>query len=164
MLLGVVCAIAHGAALPLLMLYFGELTNGFIFQDISSRIAQNISEIENLTDIDCDSVFNFTVDGTTFVGATITSVIQSFSNSSFPNAECLLGDAFIGQINVYVYAFIGIAVGVLIAATLQIFTFQFAAERQVYKIRVRYYRAIMRQDILWFDSHPTGELVNRLSE
>lgn len=163
MLLGVFCSMVHGAALPILMLFFGQLTDSFIYHDISLGLAQNVSNQTGM-DVNCTSVFNYTVASVTFTDATITSIFQITSNSSFPDVECLLGDAFLSEIDMTVIAFVGIAVIVLVAATLQIFTFQFAAERQVHKIRLRYYRAIMRQDIAWFDSNPTGELVNRLSE
>jgi ABC-type multidrug transport system fused ATPase/permease subunit len=164
MLLGFVCAVGHGAALPLLMLYFGDLTNSFIFHEISSDIAQNVSSQAGIGDIDCDTVFNYTFGDTTVQDTTITMILQSIPDAGFEDAECLLGGDFISSVNTSVFAFIGIALAVVVVATLQIATFQIAAERQVYKIRVLYYRAILRQDIAWFDENPTGELVNRLSE
>lgn len=163
MLLGALCAIAHGAALPLLMRYFGQIINTLIFQDISSRFARDISNQTGM-EINCSSVFNYTLGNLTLTDTTITSIFQDIPGSGFPNAECLLGDEFISQVDIIVLIFVGIAVGVLVVATLQVFTYQFAAERQVYKIRTLYYRAILRQDIAWFDTNPTGELVNRLSE
>ena len=42
--------------------------------------------------------------------------------------------------------------------------YQLAAERQVYKIRLLFYQAILRQNIGWFDSNPSGELSSRLTE
>lgn len=164
MLLGFLCAVAHGTALPLLMLYFGFLTDGFISQEISSTAAQNISNLTGLSNINCSSVFNLTVGNLTFVDTTITSVLRSSLDPALENFECLLDAEFISEINIIVLAFVGIAGGVMILSALQIATFQFTAERQVYKIRIRYYRAIMRQEIAWFDANPTGALVNRLSE
>ena len=162
MILGTISAMAHGAALPLLMLYFGDLSDSFIFQDISSRFAQNISN--NGTEINCSSVFNYTVENVTFMDVNITYILRNIPNANFPDVRCVLGDEFISEINITVFIILGIAAAVMILAGLQISSFQVAAERQVYKIRVRYFRAIMRQDIAWFDSNPTGELVNRLSE
>ena len=162
MLLGFLCAVGHGIALPLLMLFFGNLTDSFIYHEISSDIAQNVSNQTGIMDINCGSVFNFTAGNSTFTS--ITMILESFEVAGFEDVECLLGGDFISDINASVFAFIGIAIGVAILATLQISTYQFAAERQVYKIRVRYYRAILRQDIAWFDANPTGALVNRLSE
>lgn len=162
MLLGTVAAIAHGTALPLLMLYFGDLTDNFINQEASSALARDISNVTGMA-INCSSVFNFPVNNTFIIRDTdIMSILQF--NSRLNNPKCLLGDTFFEAININVYIFLGIALGVLIGAMLEISTFQVAAERQVYKIRLKYYRSLVRQNIAWFDENPTGELVNRLSE
>ncbi len=85
------------------------------------------------------------------------------SSDILSNFECLIGDDFIRDINTTVFIFVAIAATVMIAGIVQVATFQWSSERQVHKIRLRYYRAIMRQDIAWFDANPTGELVSRLS-
>uniref|UniRef100_A0A1X7TB27 ABC transmembrane type-1 domain-containing protein n=1 Tax=Amphimedon queenslandica TaxID=400682 RepID=A0A1X7TB27_AMPQE len=41
---------------------------------------------------------------------------------------------------------------------------QLACERQVYKIRLAYYRAVLHQDIGWFDLNASGELTSRLND
>ena len=38
-----------------------------------------------------------------------------------------------------------------------------AAERMAHKIRINYFRAIMRQEIGWFDKTSSGELTTRLT-
>jgi len=76
----------------------------------------------------------------------------------------LTDDDFLQRINTQVYIFLGIAAGVFIVAGLQIMSYQLAAERQVYKIRLQLYQAILRQNIGWFDTNPSGELFSRLTE
>ncbi len=188
MLLGTITAIAHGCALPIFTLYFGDLVDGFIIEAISTNISNTVSsQIANGTarlvpgdlmaigsamgmdfpqnaSIDCDSTFQFLVGSSYTPPTTITTVLQSINNTRLADAECLLGNAFIANINIYTYAFVGIAVAVWLVSMTQIATFQFTSERQVHRIRLRYYRAIMRQDVAWFDANPTGALVNRLSE
>jgi ABC-type multidrug transport system fused ATPase/permease subunit len=39
-----------------------------------------------------------------------------------------------------------------------------SAERQVRKMRLAMFRNIIHEDIAWFDKHPGGELVTRLTE
>lgn len=46
----------------------------------------------------------------------------------------------------------------------QIIGWVVASERQVLKIRREFFKAILRQDMAWFDSNPSGELTTRLSE
>ena len=79
-------------------------------------------------------------------------------------SECLDNESFINIINIQVFAFVGIAVAVFILANIQIGCFQLACERQVHKIRLIYYRAILRQEVGWFDANPSGELASRLTE
>ena len=78
--------------------------------------------------------------------------------------ECLPNDEFIDTINRLVYGFVGVAVAALILGFTQISFFQVACERQVKRIRLQYYRAVLRQNMGWFDTNPSGELSSRLSE
>jgi ABC-type multidrug transport system fused ATPase/permease subunit len=39
-----------------------------------------------------------------------------------------------------------------------------SSERQTNKMRKAYFRAILRQEIGWFDQHKSGELSTRLAE
>ena len=151
MLIGTVASIAHGAGLPLLMLFFGNLTNLFIFEAVSSNVVQNLTATFNVT-VDCDTVLP---GGTT---------VQDIIDQAFNGTMCILGDTFLAEINNIVYIFIGIAAAVWIAAYAQIGFFQASAERQVQKIRLRYYKAILKQDVAWFDENPSGELSNRIAE
>ena len=57
-----------------------------------------------------------------------------------------------------------ITVATFITAFFQISTMQLACERQVHKIRLAYYRAVLHQDIGWFDLNASGELTSRLNE
>ena len=149
MLLGTIAAITHGASFPLLWLLLGEFINVFISQSVTAMVIS----IENLTINNCSTVLDS--------GKTITDIIQENYTS---RASCLLNDGFIAEINTITYAFIGIGLAAFLVAYIQISFFQTAAERQIYKIRLKYYCAVLRQDIAWFDDNPTGEVTTRLSE
>ncbi|XP_053914028.1 ATP-dependent translocase ABCB1 isoform X2 [Cuculus canorus] len=62
----------------------------------------------------------------------------------------------------YAYYYSGIAAGVLIAAYIQTSFWTLAAGRQIKKVREKFFHAIMRQDIGWFDVNDVGELNTRL--
>jgi len=49
-------------------------------------------------------------------------------------------------------------------AWLQVTLFQFSSERQVKRIRTLFFRAVLRQEISWFDVHSSGELGSRLNK
>ena len=63
---------------------------------------------------------------------------------------------------IFYYCLIGVIS--LVAGWLQVTLFQLAAERQVTKIRTLFFRAILKQEISWFDLNPTGEINSRLNE
>ena len=153
MLLGTIAAIAHGASFPLLWLFLGSFVDVFAAQQVTQVIVSNVtSTFPNVT-IDCNTMLPGNV--------TVTNIIQQTISD---RVSCLLGDGFIAEVNNITYAFIGIGLAALLVAYFQISFFQTAAERQVYKIRLEYYRAVLRQNIAWFDENPTGELATRLSE
>ncbi|XP_049809966.1 ATP-dependent translocase ABCB1-like isoform X1 [Schistocerca nitens] len=45
-----------------------------------------------------------------------------------------------------------------------IFTFNYVAHRQIYRIRDRYLKSALRQDIGWYDLNQTGDFASRMSE
>eukprot|EP00731_Ephydatia_muelleri_P002337 Em0001g2337a len=92
------------------------------------------------------------------------TLVQLVNQSTNNTASCVDEGKLILLINQSVYSFVGLALGTFLASLIQIFFYQTACERQLYKIRLYYYRAILRQDIGWFDSNPSGELASRLSD
>ena len=47
---------------------------------------------------------------------------------------------------------------------LQVSGWMTACERQIFKMRRAFFKSILRQDMGWFDSNPSGELTTRLTE
>ncbi|XP_067931969.1 ATP-dependent translocase ABCB1-like [Watersipora subatra] len=62
----------------------------------------------------------------------------------------------------YVPSFIGLAVGVFILGYLGITSWTWTRERQIRRVRIAYFQAIMKQSIGWFDVHNAGELNTRM--
>ena len=178
-MIGVVAAVSHGASLPLSVLFFGQFTNAFIEQQFSQSICDLITPtlMDNTTTLSmkCDTIYSGVQFLANITGAAVSdcnSVLDMGFNSSLDCPTVLglfnvtIGEqgAFITEVNKLALIFVALGVGVFIVALTQVFTFQTVAERQVHQIRIRFYRAVLRQEIAWFDEHPTGELANRLSE
>ena len=170
MLFGTITAICHGAALPALMLIFGDLIDTYTNQAISRSFWESL---EGMGDCGGECVTNCMEIIMNIVGVNGTVPNCTNPNSTFERAlemcfssqvECLDQDAFLDAVNLQVLTFFGIGVGVFICGTLQIYLYQTACERQVKKIRVKFYRAVLRQNIGWFDANPSGELASRLTE
>jgi len=107
-------------------------------------------------------VFGNTLDEfATFAGSIICGGNMTVNCTNRSNAEDQLVDAINHPI-VYQYCMIGAIVA--LSGWIQVMLFQFAAARQVKKIRVAYFRSILKQEIAWFDLNPTGEINSRLNE
>ncbi|XP_055128818.1 phosphatidylcholine translocator ABCB4 isoform X3 [Symphalangus syndactylus] len=64
----------------------------------------------------------------------------------------------------YAYYYSGLGAGVLVAAYIQVSFWTLAAGRQIRKIRQKFFHAILRQEIGWFDINNTTELNTRLTD
>lgn len=60
--------------------------------------------------------------------------------------------------------YIGLAAGNFLFSWLGIGLFGYSAERQVHKMRLALFRNAIHQEIGWFDSHSSGEILSRLSQ
>ncbi|XP_058153055.1 ATP-dependent translocase ABCB1 isoform X2 [Dasypus novemcinctus] len=138
MALGTLAAIIHGAALPLMMLVFGDMTDSFA----------NAGNLGNIT------IPNITVPNIT---------VPTAANPSEFNQTDLINNLE-ADMTTYAYYYSGIGAGVLVAAYIQVSFWCLAAGRQINKIRKQFFHAIMRQEIGWFDVHDVGELNTRLTD
>lgn len=94
---------------------------------------------------------------------------QLFTDYS-SEARCLTAEVFIHGERIgdgilwQIYIFLMIVVAVFIVGYFQVTLMQLACERQVQKIRILFYKSILKQNIGWFDTNPGGELASRLNE
>lgn len=173
MLVGAIMGIIHGSLLPMLMLVFGELTDAFIYQQ-QTNIVTSMQQLPDnqscggvlplmMTNFSSNPIGTFTcIDD---FNATLVNTLNDAVRCTFGSgSECLTNDDFIDTVNLYSIYFLAIAVAVFLFGYLEITFFQMACERQVRKIRLEYYWAILKQNIGWFDSNPSGELASRLNE
>ncbi|EJW75120.1 hypothetical protein WUBG_13971, partial [Wuchereria bancrofti] len=63
-----------------------------------------------------------------------------------------------------IFMYFGYGIAILILATISMTCWHTVCERQIYQIRKRYFAAVLRQNMGWFDSHPSGELITKMSD
>nr|AID66618.1 P-glycoprotein [Anadara sativa] len=73
-------------------------------------------------------------------------------------------DEFNDQMTESALRYIYIGSGVFVATYLQIACWTSACERQIFKIRKKFFHSIMKQEISWFDNRQSGELTSRLAD
>ena len=177
-------AIIHGTALPIAMVVFGELTNAFVNQYTSLQLANFEFYFDPADFIGGDrfAIISPSILLSGFINFTnITGGVVNCSedfvliepNLNFDDvlqlgvtdlAECLENDEFIALVNYYVTLFGIIAAVVFVTSFFQILLFQSSCEKQVSRIRLKFYHSILKQEIGWFDATPSGGLSSRLSE
>lgn len=57
-----------------------------------------------------------------------------------------------------------IGLGIFVTAYIYVANFQIAAERIAFKTKVGYLRAILNQEVAWFDTNNVAEMSSRLSK
>lgn len=128
MILGSICAAAHGTALPALMLIFGDMTDSFV--NVSFSCNQSFVIPENMSYDDISQ-----------------------------NMDKLMDD-----MSYYAMLYAVVAVGVMVVAYGQVCFWLLASNRQAQKLRCQLFRAVLSQEIGWFDTHEIGEINTRLSD
>ncbi|CAH2322072.1 multidrug resistance 1-like isoform X1 [Pelobates cultripes] len=129
MVLGLVCAMASGTGLPIMIIVFGEMTDAFV----KSGIAVNVSQFNttSATSTDCSQVGDIDIEA---------------------------------EMTRYSYYYIGIGAAVFVLSVGQIWTFLLSATRQSHRIRQKFFKAVLHQEMSWFDANQIGTLNNRLTE
>lgn len=87
-----------------------------------------------------------------------------YSMCQHPLANCTSSINIEEELIPFAYYYIAIAAGMAAVVALQMVMWGLTAERQVHKMRLAYFKAILRQDMAWFDTNDSGELNTRLSE
>uniref|UniRef100_H2ZR87 Uncharacterized protein n=1 Tax=Ciona savignyi TaxID=51511 RepID=H2ZR87_CIOSA len=105
--IGTISAAVHGASLPVMFIFFGDMTNTFLLKN-----AQDIQ----------------------------------------------------GQMAQYSLYYTYLAIGIIFFASAQVCCWMMQAVRQVRKIRILFFKSILRQDISFFDLNSAGELNTRLAD
>ncbi|KAJ7379512.1 ABC transporter B member 11 [Desmophyllum pertusum] len=69
-----------------------------------------------------------------------------------------------GQMTDFALYYVYLAIGNMVVAYGQMALWQLTATRQVKKMRLAFFKSVLKQDIGWFDTTDPGELNNRLTE
>ncbi|KAM4030758.1 ATP-dependent translocase ABCB1-like isoform 2-T3 [Anomaloglossus baeobatrachus] len=100
--------------------------------------------------------------------AFVQSGINANGTTMNMTGEC--NQKFVGSIDIeaemtkYSYYYVGIGCAVFVLSLFQIWTFLLSAARQTHRIRQRFFKAVLHQDMAWFDSNQIGTLNTRLTE
>ncbi|CAI4223777.1 unnamed protein product [Auanema sp. JU1783] len=91
------------------------------------------------------------------------SVSQDFIEAQFNETHGLaITDKFQHDVMNVVYGYIYMTVGVFLAANIQVTCFLIVCEQMSNRVRRKFVRAVLRQDVAWFDKNNSGTLAIQL--
>ena len=175
--IGMVTGIASGVALPGHMLLFGEVIDRFVYHNIATDTVR-----PRLESFIMNSSLNTTVDEVACNSALTNSVIGNLSASGGGDVYLCTGgegadvfdevlgylcdpdDELIFQLSFFAYYYVAIAVGVLLTSFVSNSLLNLSAYRQTRRIRLAFFRNVLRQEIGWFDVTESAQLNTRLSK
>ncbi|XP_074659631.1 ATP-dependent translocase ABCB1-like [Tubulanus polymorphus] len=137
------------------------ITELFRFADKVDVLLMIVGTVSAVT-MGCSFPINLVVYGEVadiFVGDAQTKFVTSTVNVTSPTTTNTLS-----QVWMLCIFFCVIGLVVLLLGYLSIMCWVLAAERQTERIRSHFFRAILRQDIAWYDLHASGELNTRLAD
>ncbi|XP_054287388.1 ATP-dependent translocase ABCB1-like isoform X2 [Macrosteles quadrilineatus] len=154
---GILAAITHGASFPILALLFGRMVDGFLSvqkkaENLTTTTEMSEPELETIPG-EADSLWNDWNAFTAF--SSTTEITPPLDKATEITVETLSDYA------VY-YFFIGLAV--LGAAFIQTMCWELACERQVHRLRSKFFTQILRQNIAWHEINDEGSLTTKLSD
>ncbi|XP_063421437.1 ATP-dependent translocase ABCB1-like isoform X2 [Mytilus trossulus] len=159
MIFGSIFALAHGAALPAMIIVFGDMTDLFVESGMFEQLMNDIRSYLPTLGYTYDQVY----DNPLLLDNNRTA-IQAQVNYTIDWNWLKVQDELLDQMKTFALYYIAIAGGVMVCGYVQVSFWAVASERQAHRIRDMFLRNVLRQEIGWFDTHETGELNTRLSD
>ncbi|KAK2184056.1 hypothetical protein NP493_285g02000 [Ridgeia piscesae] len=159
MIVGTVGAILHGAFYILSNVVLGLQMDAFLIYEKGNRYLLDFPDVWKRYDVTIHDLW----ENKSMIDLIGVMENRTDISSSHISAD-LNPDIFFDEMKLYTYWYVGMAGGVMIFAFCQVSLWAVAAERQVRRIRIHFLRAVLRQDIGWYDRLGSGELNTRLSD
>ncbi|KAI9218474.1 P-glycoprotein [Blastocladiella britannica] len=74
-----------------------------------------------------------------------------------------INDDFFDQILTKVYWFLGVAIVSFVVSYMQMSLWQLAGEAQAFRMKMEYFKGLLRQEVAYFDDQKRGELTSRIT-
>ena len=91
------------------------------------------------------------------------NLVDSFSKWQYAPGVLITAEQLVSQINDNIMWFVYLAIVTFITSYLSIASFVYTSERQAQRVRDLYLKAVLRQNIAWFDKTGAGEVATRIS-
>ncbi|KAK0428165.1 hypothetical protein QR680_010647 [Steinernema hermaphroditum] len=101
---------------------------------------------------------------TVFLRAQNSEFVLGFNVTTDPSVMPISQQEFNESVQLYCWYYLFLGILMFASSYIQIACWESVAERLVHKIRKTYLKAILRQQISWFDLQQTGDLTSKLTD
>uniref|UniRef100_A0A914VZ75 Uncharacterized protein n=1 Tax=Plectus sambesii TaxID=2011161 RepID=A0A914VZ75_9BILA len=157
LIIGTLVAIVTGAGFPFFAILMGNMTDSFIKATMLQDMSKHTGTMPPTT----------TIGTTTMTLSTNTSATKGFcanDSAAYKNLDIdnYTWDTYSDEVIKYCLYYTALGTAVFTAATIQVCCFLVACENQINTIRRRFFKAVLHQDIAWFDKNQSGTLTTKL--
>jgi ATP-binding cassette subfamily B (MDR/TAP) protein 1 len=155
-LLGLVSAVTCGAIVPVITKRFGRIFQVFVDQAVCKQYNMTMRiTLKGIEDEDDDDDY--------------LEDIQTEAPDPMPfppalNPDSCVSIGFMDEVTVFSKKVATMAVVLWGGSYLFVACLNYAAERQVFRIRLEFLKSILRQDLTWYDTRTTSDFATRLTE
>jgi ABC-type multidrug transport system fused ATPase/permease subunit len=176
MLIGAIFAILIGAGLPALMIFMGNLTDTFIKYEFFKAMASlpNATQFyeSNLKEVtDHLEFFDIVNNAFTALNLNVTRIRLKMDFEEFVvklNATAFgrntdYKDVFTDESNTWSIYMAVVGIAFLFCGYVMVATLSRAANNQAHRIRILFFKAILKQDISWYDTKTSGDFATKVT-
>ncbi|WAQ94713.1 MDR1-like protein [Mya arenaria] len=163
MIIGTICALAHGTAFPLMIIVFGEMIDLFVNSGLFSGVVQQLDDLGILANLTYTQAQ--VIEDPDLLQSHLTYIETTDVNNTI-NMQVIqdaIDNDLLEVMRKFALYYIGIGCGVIVLGYCQVMFWMVASERQTHRIRTSFYSNILRQNIGWFDTNESAELNSRLT-
>ena len=173
---GAISGILSGMAVPSHMLLFGEVINQFVYYSLATNdVGPRLTAFAALSGMnDSGAILCNKTQATLTLGMVLSTneseihfCARDGGSDIFDNVLdyiCDPRDELTGNVAVYSFYYLSLAIGVFITTFLANVLLNMSAYRQTRRMRVAFYRSVLSQEIGWFDVSESAQLSTRLAE
>lgn len=164
-IIGSIFAVIEGAGAPAMALVFGGMTNTLVetvkfgfagVNDTASQDPLTLTEVSTtlLVTTPAPIINTANITSQTTITAPVPAVIP----------QLLTPEEFESDLATYSVLYVYIGLFVYFSSLIQITCWQIACERQIHRIRLGFFKSVLRQELSWFDTNRSGELSSKFND
>ncbi|XP_071520197.1 ATP-dependent translocase ABCB1-like [Panulirus ornatus] len=150
MMVAVLAAMIAGVCMPAMFVLFGDITNAFVYNELTATLSNGTNNTELLESImqAYPQIANLTQE----------EVLQQLRDV-YSGTGDFFGEVIKFGVGTFIVGLAQMVLGYVFVSALN-----YTAEGQVYRLRGMFLQSILRQEIGWFDTHQTNDFASRVTE